>query len=87
MQKNTNQKWLIIFFWWFKDMFKSLSLSLSLFLSLSLSQFFQFKCALLAWQNYTFVLPKQLQLGCSQVVHIWINRNKNKNNNSNKTNI
>jgi len=21
-------------------------------------------------KNYTFVLPKQLQLGCSQVVHI-----------------
>ncbi len=24
-------------------------------------------------KNYTFVLPKQLQLGCSQIVHIWIN--------------
>ncbi len=42
-------------------------------------------CALLAWQNYTFVLPKQLQLGCSQIVHIWINRKKN--NNRNSTNI
>ncbi len=48
-----------------------------------------FNLSVLYWhdKNYTFVLPKQLQLGCSQVVHIWINRNKNKNNNSNKTNI
>ncbi len=69
------------FFLVIKDMFKSLSLSLSL------SQFFNL--SVLYWhdKNYTFVLPKQLQLGCSQVVHIWINRNKNKNNNSNKTNI
>ncbi len=76
------------FFLVIKDMFKSLSLSLSpLSLSLSLSQFFNL--SVLYWhdKNYTFVLPKQLQLGCSQVVHIWINRNKNKNNNSNKTNI
>ncbi len=67
------------FFLVIKDMFKSLSLSLSQFFNLSV----------LYWhdKNYTFVLPKQLQLGCSQVVHIWINRNKNKNNNSNKTNI
>ncbi len=70
------------FFLVIKDMFKSLSLSLSLS-----SQFFNL--SVLYWhdKNYTFVLPKQLQLGCSQVVHIWINRNKNKNNNSNKTNI
>ncbi len=62
------------FFLVIKDMFKSLSLSLSL----SLSQFFNL--SVLYWhdKNYTFVLPKQLQLGCSQVVHIWINRNKNK---------
>ncbi len=37
MQKNTNQKWLIIFFLVIKDMFKSLSLSLSLPLSLNFS--------------------------------------------------
>ncbi len=67
------------FFLVIKDMFKSLSLSLSLSLSI-------FNLSVLYWhdKNYTFVLPKQLQLGCSQVVHIWINRNKNKNNNSNK---
>ncbi len=85
------------FFLVIKDMFKSLSLclflalslSLSLPLSLCLSLSIQFHLSVLYWhdKNYTFVLPKQLQLGCSQVVHIWINRNKNNNNNSNKTNI
>ncbi len=78
MQKNTNQKLTHNFFLVIKDMFKSLSLSLSLSLNLSV----------LYWHDKTIhLLPKQLQLGCSQVVHIWINRNKNKNNNSNKTNI
>ncbi len=67
----------------------SLSPSLSFARALSLSQFKFFNLSVLYWhdKNYTFVLPKQLQLGCSQVVHIWINRNKNLNNNSNKTNI
>ncbi len=59
----------------------TLSLSLSLSLTQtqththSLSQFqfqFNFNLSVLYWhdKNYTFVLPKQLQLGCSQVVHI-----------------
>ncbi len=44
MQKNTNQKWLIIFFLVIKDMFKSLSLSLSLS-----SQFFNL--SVLYWHD------------------------------------
>ncbi len=49
---------------------------------------FQFNLSVLYWhdKNYTFVLPKQLQLGCSQIVHICINRKKN-NNNCNNNNI
>ncbi len=47
-------------------------------LSLSLSLSLNFNLSVLYWhdKNYTFVLPKQLQLGCSQVVHILINRKK-----------
>ncbi len=62
---------------------RSLSLSLSLTLSISI-----FNLSVLYWhdKNYTFVLPKQLQLGCSQVVHIWINRKKKKNNKKCKMN-
>ncbi len=62
-------------------------LSLSLSLSLSLNSI-QFNLSVLYWHdnNYTFVLPKQLQLGCSQIVHICINRRKN-NNNCNNNNI
>ncbi len=65
MQKNT--KMTDNFFLVIKDMFKSLSLSLSL----SLSQF-NLNLSVLYWhdKNYTFVLPKQLQLGCLQVMHI-----------------
>ncbi len=56
-------------------------------LSFSLSLSIQFNSRLLYWhdKNYTFVLPKQLQLGCLQVVHICINRKK-KNNNCNNNN-
>ncbi len=41
--------------------------------ALHLSQFNSiFNLSVLYWhdKNYTFVLPKQLQLGCSQIVHI-----------------
>ncbi len=59
------------------------ALSLSLCLAaldwdeLSLS-IFNFNLSVLYWhdKSYIFVLPKQLQLGCSQIVHIWINRKK-----------
>ncbi len=65
---------------WWKCTIRSLSLSLSLSISI------QFKCALLAWQKLYICMPKQLQLGYSQVVHIWINRNKNNNNKTNDLN-
>ncbi len=57
MQKNTNQKWLIIFFWWLK-----ICLKVSLSLSLSLS-IFQFKCALLAWQKLYICIAKAIAAG------------------------
>ncbi len=46
----------------------------------------QFNSSVLYWhdKNYKFVLPKQLQLGCLQIVHICINRKKNNNNNIKK---
>ncbi len=45
---------------------------------ISLSLSLNFNLSVLYWydKNYTFVLPKQLQLGCLQIVHILINRNK-----------
>ncbi len=48
-----------------------------------------FNLSVLYWhdKNYIFVLPKQLQLGCSQIVHILINRKKKNNSDSNNTNI
>ncbi len=48
-----------------------------------------FNLSVLYWHdtNYTFVLPKQLQLGCLQIVHILINRKKKNNSDSNNTNI
>ncbi len=50
-------------------------------LSHSLSLNFNFNLSVLYWhdKSYTFVLPKQLQLGCSQIVHICINRKENNN--------
>ncbi len=46
--------------------------------AVALIEFFNLNVRYWHDKNYTFVLPKQLQLGCSQIVHIWINTKKKK---------